>query len=180
MLSKCHSKEIIIDQQNIKRCSFCLSESKPKLNIRLFLIIGFLSIIMLGASTSINNSKVMFLISSNELIEDNCDIILSDSILYHQLMIDSCISPLIASSVIQQFRLESNNYKSYICLHYKNLGGVISHNCPYVIADSNGFAVFKDYKSCLKCHILVQKNYTDHLDKKYSDKRNYSQLIKKI
>jgi hypothetical protein len=171
--SKCCGKDLRKVQYGTI-CSNCLLVSKSKLNTRLFFIIGFLSIIMLGANTSIKNNTFKSVIVYNEVIKDTTDITPCDSDIIHQLQKDSCM--FIDMGIIQA-HIETGWYTSTIMKENKNLFG-LRCNCKYTSGYINGHSKYNSYINCCKCYVEFTNKYWKEYCNNYAENKNYYKTIK--
>ena len=177
MKSQCCSSLVVKDFVGNYRCSRCLLPCKYTYNYRLFYIIFFICLISIGFYSQANAPKSKKMIIQVDKYIDS-DIHLCDSCILQELRKDSIICPEI---VLNQIKIETNYYKSTVCTVNHNLVGLkyIARK-PYQIKELNDHAYYSSYKNSLKDYKLTQSFYLENLQKKYSESKNYSKLIKSI
>lgn len=153
-------------------CSFCFKEYEPTRFTKLLSIL-FISIFSISCLT-LPSSKFTYPTSKIEKKVDTCDIELKDSCILQELIKDSCYFPEIA---LKQFKIETGNYTSEICILNKNIGG-LKCNCKYSLGIKNKHSYYKSYKDCIKCYVNFHNKYWQQYCKNYAEDKNYLQKLK--
>jgi len=136
-----------------------------------------MNIIIMGSSIKTSDGKLTTYATTAEAPVDTCDVELSDSCLLKELIKDSVILPNIA---LAQAKIESDYYRSYKCVHHKNLFGIKPHKCDLVKGEYLYQATYASYKDCIKCYSHIQRFYLKSIDGHYAQSPAYVDLIKQM
>lgn len=114
---------------------------------------------------------------------DKSDVALNDSALGVELKKLGCMLPNVA---IAQFKWETGNFTSNICIENKNIAGIKTSNSEYclrrngVVVKNRDHNVYASYRDCLRDYVRIQNRYLKNIDGKYAGDPNYLQNLKKV
>ncbi len=105
------------------------------------------------------------------------DIVPTDSTVLVELVKNKCV---LTSVAVAQARIESGNYTSDIAVNNRNLFGIKVHQCPYVVGERKGHAVFESYKDNIACYCKIQQRYLNKIHRSYAEDSLYAQKIRRM
>ena len=175
-MCNCKADQFVNKEHKLQWCSNCL-ETRPYRRRWTYLsyvmgVILFLCLLFRFHTAGVNKP-----LEKNSYVPKSNDLILTDSAITAELVLNDCVLPNIA---IAQSRIETGNYKSTVCLENKNLFGIKIHKCQYVKGELNNHAVFSSYRDCVKCYCQIQRRYLKSIDGKYAEDGNYISVIKQM
>lgn len=174
--SKCCEASVTKQYAGNYFCNHCISICETKYNIKPLHIVFSLFVLLISISCYAPKDGAKKHIK--KVFIDTCDIKLSDTCVYNELVAQGIIHPEL---VLSQAKLESGNYKSKVALQNFNIFGIkYIHRKPYQKGELNGHAIYRSYKECISDFKLTQQYYLKNIEDKYSETKGYSKLIKDI
>lgn len=174
MKSKCCHQKAKYDKIHGHYCSSCLLPTKVY-NYKKFMVISIIliSIILFSVIPSAYAPSKDFKIC---YIWGQTDVQLNDSCILKELISLGSPCPTIG---LKQIKLESDNYKSNICLSNKNIAGIKYNKNGYCTGELHHHATYASYKDCLKDFVRIQNRMLNALDKGgYAEDSTYIKKLK--
>lgn len=162
-------------------CSHCISicnikyDLKPIFNLVLMLML--ISIITSCKAPSIRYNPKYKAVNTI----DTTDVMLHQDSIFNELCKQSVLFP---EYVIKSSQYETGYFTSDLCVKYNNLFGITYINSEFqdsfITVNKYKFATYKTRKDCIFDYKRLQKYYSNNIDKKYSDNKKYTTLLKNM
>lgn len=115
--------------------------------------------------------------TTDTVVIDKRPMPLTDSAIIEELVNVGCVLPNVA---LAQFRIETGNFRSPICIENKNIAGIRNSSSPLSIGKNRGHNVYASYRDCIRDYVRIQNSYLGNIDGKYAEAGGYVELIKRL
>jgi len=179
MKTACHNSTIIKDNLGNKYCEYCLKHNPKPIKAKEWTLYIIFVLLLLGIYSFSEAPNIKNVLKFSK-ITDTCDIQLSDSSIFDEMLKQDVLFPEYA---LKSAIYETGHFTSNICVSGNNILGITYVKSKYQIGYIKGtegllFGKYASIKDCIKHYKQIQLNYSKNIDNKYSDNKNYTKTLK--